>query len=52
MIMTKKEYEQICKMIDESKSEIWLTPYHCSLVIEPRGISNLKKQIKELVKER
>ena len=49
--MTQEEYEKICELINENKVEDWTTFANCRMILTPYSISNLKRQIKKLVKE-
>ena len=48
--MTPKEYEKICKLIDQSAVELWITPMKVIRCITPMSAENLKTKIKTLVK--
>lgn len=49
--MTKKEYEQICKIIDENTHADWNSSYSARPIIPPHGISRIKEKIQKMVKE-
>lgn len=49
--MTQEEYKKVCDLIDANKVKEWTTLTNCRLILTPYSISNLKRQLKELVKE-
>ena len=48
--MTKKEYEQVCKLIDDYTTLIYANYNTPLIAIDSRGIEQVKDKLKEIVK--
>ena len=46
--MTKKEYEQVCKLIDEYTTLIYANYNTPIIAIDSRGIEQVKQKLKEI----
>lgn len=48
--MTKKEYQEICDILDKYTQPIWVTPYYCKRYIPSESIPTVKSEIEKLIK--
>lgn len=49
--MTQNEYEKICSIIDKNQTFVCRDLFNSEWIINNRGIAEIKKEIKSLIKE-